>query len=441
MTNEIVCPHCKTAFTVDEAGYAAIVQQVRGKEFDRELHARLAGAEREKQAALEVADKEAKRAQLEATAELEARIATLTEQLIAKQREQDAAEKAKQQELKLAEQEAAKAASEASAAKDIEIERLKAALASKQTEQKLAVTEAVTGLEKQNAELASKLALAAAEQQNEQQSLKQGYELQIRSLSEEIERQKQLKAKLSTKMVGETLEQHCEIEFNSVRSMAFPRATFEKDNDASGGTKGDFIFRDFDENGIEIVSIMFEMKNENETTATKRKNIDFLDKLDKDRRAKNCEYAVLVSLLEAESELYNRGIVDLSHVHEKTFVVRPQFFVPLIGLLRNAGLSALGYKNELELVRQQEVDLTSFEGKLEDFKVGFARNFDLATRQSSDAIDAIDKAIASLEKTKQALLKSNNNLRLANDKLQDVSVKRLTRGNPTMAQKFKELEG
>lgn len=440
MTNEIVCPHCHKAFTVDEAGYAAIVQQVRGKEFDKELHARLESAEREKQAALELAEKDAKRAQLEAQAELEKRVAALTEQLASKQREQEAAEKAKAQEFKIAEQEAAKAALEASAAKDAEIERLKAELAAKQTEQKLAVTEAVAALEQQKTALETQLALAEAEQKNEQQSLKQSYELQIRTLNDEIERQKELKAKLSTKMVGETLEQHCEIEFNSVRSMAFPRATFEKDNDASGGTKGDFIFRDFDENGTEIVSIMFEMKNENETTATKRKNDDFLDKLDKDRRAKNCEYAVLVSLLEAESELYNRGIVDKSHVYPKMFVVRPQFFLPLIGLLRNAGLNALGYKNELELVRQQEVDLTNFEGKLEDFKVGFARNFDLATRQSTDAIEAIDKAIAQLEKTKQSLLKSNNNLRLANDKLQDVSVKRLTRGNPTMAQKFKELE-
>ncbi len=390
---EIVCPHCGQAFTVDEAGYAAIVQQVRTAEFERDLHKRLEAAEREKQQALELHEKQA--------------------------------------ELSLA---------SATSSKDEQIALLKAQLESKATEQKLAVTEAVVLIQQEKVELESKLMLAEVQQQNEQNTLKIGYEQRISTLTDEIERIRDMKARLSTKMVGESLEQHCEDEFNRIRATAFPRAYFEKDNDASSGSKGDFVFRDFDEHGTEIVSIMFEMKNENETTATKKKNDDFLRELDKDRNEKGCEYAVLVSLLEADSELYNGGIVEKSHLYPKMYVVRPQFFLPIISVLRNAGLNAVGYKHELEQVRQQNIDVTNFENELDAFKLAFSKNYDLASRQFDDAIKQIDKAIDQLEKVKKALTGSERNLRLANDKAQDVSIKKLTRGNPTMADKFKELQ-
>ena len=295
-------------------------------------------------------------------------------------------------------------------------------------------------MEKQRDELKSGLERVALEKQLAEKSLKDKYETQIKDRDDAIERLRDMKARLSTKMVGETLEQHCETEFNRVRAMAFPRAYFEKDNDARSGSKGDYIFRDLDESGTEIVSIMFEMKNESDRTATKNRNEDFLKELDKDRTEKGCEYAVLVSLLEPDSELYNTGIVDVFHRHPKMYVVRPQFFLPIITLLRNAAMNSLKYKSELALVRAQNIDITNFENELETFKAGFGKNYDLASRRFQTAIDEIDKSIDHLQKTKEALLGTDRNLRLANDKAQDVTIKKLTRGNQTMANKFAELK-
>ncbi|MFC1626361.1 DUF2130 domain-containing protein [Pseudomonadota bacterium] len=391
--NEIKCPNCGKAFKIDEAGYADILKQVRNSEFEQQLQERLELAEREKQNAVELA---------------KAKIAS---------------------ELQTA-----------SAKKDAEIQDLKAKLDNIQVAQKLTITEAVNAVEKERDSLKSDLERAQLEKQVAEKSLKDKYETQIKDRDDAIERLRDMKARLSTKMVGETLEQHCETEFNRIRATAFPKAYFEKDNDARAGSKGDYIFRDLDEAGIESVSIMFEMKNENDETATKKKNEDFLKELDKDRVEKGCEYAVLVSLLEPDSELYNSGIVDVSHRYPKMYVIRPQFFIPIITLLRNAAQNSLEYKSELALVKAQNIDITNFESELESFKSGFARNYDLASRKFKTAIDEIDKTITHLQKTKEALLGSENNLRLANNKADDLTVKKLTKGNPTMAAKFAELK-
>ncbi|MDY7800497.1 DUF2130 domain-containing protein [Aeromonas caviae] len=324
--------------------------------------------------------------------------------------------------------------------KDAEIQSLQAKLDAGKVAQQLALTQALSVVEKERDELKSGLERAAMEKLLAETALKDKYETQLKDRDDAIERLKDLKAKLSTKMVGETLEQHCEIEFNRLRSTAFPLAYFEKDNDARTGSKGDFIFRDLDETGTEIVSIMFEMKNENDETATKKKNEDFLKELDKDRNEKGCEYAVLVSLLEPDNELYNAGIVDVFHRYPKMYVVRPQFFIPIITLLRNAAMKSLQYKTELALVRSQNIDITNFENQLDSFKDAFGKNYDLAARRFKTAIDEIDKSIDHLQKTKDALLGADRNLRLANDKAQDVTIKKLTRGNPTMAAKFAELK-
>ena len=307
-------------------------------------------------------------------------------------------------------------------------------------QRQLAVVEAVNSVEKERDDLRNALSQTELKHQLASQSMKDRYEIQIQDRDQAIERLRDMKARLSTKMVGETLEQHCETEFNRIRAAAFPRAYFEKDNDARSGSKGDYIFRDSDEEENEIISIMFEMKNEADTTATKKRNEDFLKELDKDRREKGCEYAVLVSLLEPDSELYNSGIVDVSHRFEKTYVIRPQFFIPFITLLRNAALKSLAYKAELALIKAQNIDVTNFENDLESFKNAFSRNYDLASRRFQTAIDEIDKSIDHLQKTKDALLGADRNLRLANDKAQDVTVKKLTRRNPTMAAKFAELQ-
>ncbi|WP_231755846.1 MULTISPECIES: DUF2130 domain-containing protein [unclassified Burkholderia] len=328
----------------------------------------------------------------------------------------------------------------AAATKDAEIQDLKAKLGAIEVAQKLAITEALSAVEKERDELKSGLERAELEMQLAEKSLKDKYETQIKDRDDAIERLRDMKARLSTKMVGETLEQHCETEFNRIRATAFPRAYFEKDNDARTGSKGDYIFRDSDEAGTEIVSIMFEMKNESDRTATKSKNEDFLKELDKDRTEKGCEYAVLVSLLEPDSELYNTGIVDMFHRYPKMYVVRPQFFLPIITLLRNAAMNSLKYKSELALVKAQNIDITHFEADLGTFKTAFAKNYDLASRRFQTAIDEIDKSIDHLQKTKDALLGTDRNLRLANDKAQDVTIKKLTRGNPTMAAKFAELK-
>ena len=346
----------------------------------------------------------------------------------------------KQAASKLAEAKLANELQSAAATKDSEIQELKAKLNAGEVERRLAVTEAVSPVEKERDELKIGLKQAELEKELAEKSLKDKYETQIKDRDDSIERLRDMKARLSTKMVGETLEQHCETEFNLIRSTAFPRAYFEKDNDARTGSKGDYIFRDVDEAATEIVSIMFEMKNESDRTATKNKNEDFLKELDKDRSEKGCEYAVLVSLLEPDSELYNTGIVDVFHRYPKMYVVRPQFFLPIITLLRNAAMNSLKYKSELALVRAQNIDVTKFETELEAFKTGFAKNYDLASKRFQTAIDEIDKSIDHLQKTKEALLGTDRNLRLANDKAQDVTIKKLNRGNPTMAAKFAELK-
>jgi hypothetical protein len=342
--------------------------------------------------------------------------------------------------LELSDANLARELQETTATKDKEIQHLKAKLDATQLEQKIAITGAVGAVEKERDELKSGLKQAELEKQLAEKSLKDKYDTQIKDRDESIERLRDMKARLSTKMVGETLEQHCDTEFNRIRATAFPRAYFEKDNDARTGSKGDYIFRDSDEAGTEIVSIMFEMKNEIDTTATKKKNEDFLKELDKDRTEKGCEYAILVSLLEPDSELYNSGIVDMFHRFPKMYIVRPQFFLPIITLLRNAAMKSLEYKKELALVKAQSVDITNFENDLDKFKNAFAKNYDLASKKFQTAIDEIDKSIDHLQKTKDALLSTDRNLRLANDKSQDVTIKKLTRRNPTMAAKFDELD-
>jgi hypothetical protein len=334
---------------------------------------------------------------------------------------------------------AAELAAEA-AKRESEVERLTAALDSTELVRQLAVKDAVVEIEKERDQLKSGVEKVELEKQLLEAALKDKYETQIKDRDEAIERLRDMKARLSTKMVGETLEQHCEIEFNRLRATAFPCAYFEKDTDIRSGSKGDYIFRDFDEASMEFISVMFEMKNENDGTATKKKNEDFLKELDKDRNEKGCEYAILVSLLEPDSELYNGGIVDVSHRFPKMYVIRPQFFIPIITLLRNGALNSLTYKSELARVREQNIDITSFESELDEFRSGFARNYNLASRKFKTAIDEIDKTIDHLQKTKEALLGSENNLRLANNKADDLTIKKLTRGNPTMKAKFDEIE-
>ncbi|MDA8663045.1 DUF2130 domain-containing protein [Luminiphilus sp.] len=432
MSNKILCPNCQTAFTIDEAGYADIVRQVHGLEFDKALEERLAIAEREKLSEVELAVSKVRAEMQLASSEKDNFITELKTSLNSSETKRD---------LAIAEALAGVNQSNSSnlAAKDKLIHGLEAALAAGQIESQLAVSTAVSEVQKERDMLKSKLSEINLRSELNEKSLKDKYETQLKDRDDYIERLKDLKAKLSTKMVGETLEQHCDIEFNKIRATAFPNAYFEKDNDAKTGSKADFIFRDYDENGTEVLSIVFEMKNESDTTATKKKNEDFLKELDKDRVEKDCEYAILVSLLESESELYNSGIVDVSHRYSKMYVIRPQFFVPMITLLRNAALGSLEYKKELALVRSQNVDVTSFESDLDEFKSAFARNYDLASRKFQTAIDEIDKSIEHLQKTKDALLGTDRNLRLANNKAQDVTVKKLIKQNPTMTQKFKDL--
>ena len=461
--HEIICPHCQKAFKIDEAGYADILKQVRDGEFEKQLHERLELAEQDKRKAVELAQAElagelqkdaaAKDAEIQGLrsrleAEEVARKLAVTEALQAIEKERDAlanelgqAMQAKQAATELAESRLANELQKVATTKDTRIQELEARLGAVDLAQKLAITEAVSAIEKERDELKNGVERAELEKQLAEKSLKDKYETQIKDREEQIERLRDLKARLSTKMVGETLEQHCEIEFNRIRATAFPRAYFEKDNDARGGSKGDFIFRDNDEGGTEIVSIMFEMKNESDATATKKKNEDFLKELDKDRNEKGCEYAVMVSLLEPDSELYNAGIVDVFHRYPKMYVVRPQFFLPIITLLRNAAMNSLKYKSELALVKAQNIDITSFESDLDAFKSAFGKNYDLASKRFLTAIEEIDKSIDHLQKTKDALLGADRNLRLANDKAQDVTIKKLTRGNPTMAAKFAGLEG
>lgn len=459
---EVICPNCKKAFKVDESGYAEILQQVRDSEFKRQVHERLQLAEKEKQSAVELAKERVASEMQRETAARDAEIKGLRAKLEAEGRERDhvvasaisAVEKERDQlamQLKGLEQEKEVAArlvearmtqqlQQSVAQKNAEIQQLKARIDADEVSRKLAITEAVALAEKERDELKNSLKQAELEKQLAERSLKERYETQIRDRDDAIERLKEMKVRLSTKMVGETLEQHCETEFNRIRATAFARAYFEKDNDASTGSKGDYIFRDLDESGMEIVSIMFEMKNENDTTASKKKNEDFFRELDRDRTEKGCEYAVLVTLLEPESELYNSGIVDVFHRYPKMYVIRPQFFIPMITLLRNAAMNSISYKKELAIVKAQNIDVANFESDLEKFKSAFGRNYELATRKFQQAIDEIDKSISHLQKTKDALLGTDRNLRLANEKAQDVTIKKLTRKNPTMAARFAELD-
>ncbi len=421
--NEIICPNCKKAFKIDEAGFADILKQVRDQQFEDELKTRLHLAEKEKESAVKLA---------------EATIKNKLQEEIS-QKDKELAEFKSKNELAMAEK---------LNSKDAEISKLQAKIDNIEVEKKLAITEAVQKIEKERDNLTNEVKTKELEKQNLESTLKQTFtiELQqkdvlIRYKDEEIARVKEMKSKLSTKMIGETLEQHCETEFNKLRSIAFPNAYFEKDNDIKSGSKGDFIYREHDAEGNEIISIMFEMKNEGDETATKKKNEDFFKELDKDRSEKKCEYAVLVTMLESESELYNTGIVDVSHRFPKMYVVRPQFFISIITLLRNAALNSMQYKAELAKVRAQSIDVTNFEDKINKFKEGFAKNFDLASRKFQDAIEGIDKTINQLQKTKEALLSSENNLRLANQKTEDLTIKKLTHNNPTMKAKFDELGG
>lgn len=390
--HEIKCPHCGKSFTIDEAGYADILKQVRDEEFANALHERM-----------------------------------------------EAFEKAKVTEIALAESMVRESLQQSASQYEAEIATLKASVANNDTLQQLAIKNALAAVEKERDEAKSALQEEKLQGTIAQQELSNTLKSQIKSLDDEIVRLNEMRAKQSTKMVGESLEQHCEFQFESLRATAFPHAYFEKDNDASEGNKGDYIFRDLSESGVESVSIMFEMKNEIDTTKAKKKNADFFAKLDKDRNDKGCEYAILVSLLEPESELYNSGIVDVSHRYLKMYVIRPQFFIPMITLLRNASQNALGYKAELALVKSQNVDVTNFETELENFKSAFSRNYDLASRKFQDAVKQIDDAIKDLQKVKESLIGSERQLRLASDKANDVSIKKLTRNNPTMAQKFDEV--
>ena len=397
---EIKCPKCGEVFKVDESGYAAIVKQVRDDEFSKELESRQTQFESEKKNAVELAKFETEKEFNEKLNKKEAQIAELKNKIESFSKD-----------------------------KELEITKL---LADKDTE--------LAERKSQIAELKNEMAMTEKECKLKEQSMKEQYEERLRFKDEEIERYKDFKAKLSTKMLGETLEQHCELSFERLRATGFKSAYFGKDNDAKSGSKGDYIYRDYDSNGNELISIMFDMKNEADTTATKKKNTDFLKELNKDREEKGCEYAVLVSMLEADNELYNGGIVDMSHYYEKMYVIRPQFFIPMITILRNAALNSLEYRHELEVIKAQNIDVSNFEAAMNDFKDKFAKNYELASRKFKTAIEEIDKTIDHLQKTKEALLSSENNLRLANNKAEDLSIKKLTKNNPTMQAKFDALK-
>ena len=431
--HEIKCPHCHTAFTINEASYADILNQVRTQEFQAEVHERLAQAQAQAKSELAAQQAQDKQQYSQTLAQKEAQIAELAHQL---------ANHEKDNQLALANLSGSLKSELAEKARQItELQAQNQALAQRMTlERELAIREALAAKERELTELAAQLQLRDSQNQLAQNALRERYEIQPKHKDEEVAFYKDFKARQSTKMVGESLEAHCETEFNRIRAMAFPQAQFGKDNDAAGGSKGDYIFREQDGAGNEIVSIMFEMKNENDETATKKKNEHFFKELDKDRREKNCEYAVLVSLLESDSELYNGGIVDVSHAYPKMYVVRPQFFIPIISLLRNAGLNALKYRQEVAAMREQHIDITNFENELDDFREKFGRNYRLASEKFQAAIKHIDDTIRHLEKTKADLLGAENNLRLANNKAEELTVKKLTRKNPTMKAKVDALK-
>lgn len=418
---EIKCPKCGEVFQVDESGYAAIVKQVRDTEFEKEIKQRESSFETEKKNAVDIA-----------VAKLAGEKDKLIAELTAKLDTQKA-------ETKIEAEKVASDKDKLIAEKEFEILKLKGELELSKTNTDLSVKNAVSDKDAKILELESQIKLSKSEWDLKEKSIMERHTEQLKLKDDEIAYYKDFKSRQSTKMVGESLEQHCEIEFNKLRATAFQSAYFEKDNDARTGSKGDFIYRESSDDGVEFISIMFEMKNEMDTTATKHKNEDFFKELDKDRKEKNCEYAVLVSMLESDNEYYNTGIVDVSHKYEKMYVVRPQFFIPIITLLRNAAINSLKYKRELAVIRNQNIDITHFEEDINDFKDKFSRNFRLASEKFQKAIDEIDKTIDHLQKTKEALLSSENNLRLANNKAEDLSIKKLTKNNPTMAQKFEEL--
>lgn len=420
--NEIKCPNCGEVFTVNESQYSELLSQVRTAEFDKEIHARI---EQE----LALAEQKSQNAQQALLSQKEQEISNLQSQIAQFETQQELAKKEAEQAASLQLQE-----------KDKEVQQLESQLTTLRLEHENQLQKTLSALEKERDEVKNQLVLQEKEAALAQTSLKERYEVELRQKDETIEFYKDFKAKQSTKMIGESLEQHCEYEFNKNRMAMFPRAEFGKDNDTRTGSKGDYIYREVDENGVEILSIMFEMKNEGDETATKKKNEHFFKELDKDRSEKSCEYAILVTLLEADSELYNSGIVDVSYVYEKMYVIRPQFFLPMITLLRNAALNSLQYKQELALVREQNIDITHFEEDLDAFKVAFAKNYQSASTNFGKAIEEIDKAIRRMEEIKKFLTTSENQLRLANNKLDDVSVKKLTRKNPTMKAKFEALK-
>ncbi len=429
MSNEIKCPKCGEMFKVDEIAYGMIVKQVKNMEFAKELKKRQEQFEKDKLNAIEKAVSETEKSFIANIALKETEIAKLkadikSEQILMKSE-----------------------INEIVIQKDKEVSALKNKLNTFNKDKELEIANIVTNMSNKLAaqenfilKITSENELAEKEYLLREQFLKEQYEERLRFKDEEIARYKDFRAKLSTKMVGESLEQHCETEFNKLRATGFKGTYFEKDNEVRAGSKGDYIFRDFDSDRNEYISIMFEMKNETDTTSKKRRNEDFLKELDKDRKEKGCEYAILVSMLEPENELYNSGIVDVSHKYPKMYVIRPQFFIPIITMLRNAALNSLGYKRELALIKAQNIDVSNFEAAMNDFKEKFSKNYQLASRKFKTAIDEIDKTIEHLQKTKEALLSSENNLRLANNKAEELSIKRLTKNNPTMKAKFAELE-
>ena len=440
---QIKCPKCGEVFQVDEAGYAAIVKQVRDKEFQKEVEKQEKALTDAKESAVKLAVSEAETKKEGEIAALKQKLAVLTAEREAEKQRIAAEAEAEKNRLE-AERDAERIRLAAEqekllSEKEREIERLSGKLEAEQREAETRIAAALSEKNSEIQKLRNDLELEKKESELKEKSLQERHAQELKSKDVQIDFYKDLKAKQSTKMVGETLEQHCETEFNKLRAVAFPNAYFEKDNDASGGTKGDYIFRELAEDGSELLSIMFEMKNELDETATKHKNEDFFKKLDKDRREKGCEYAVLVSLLEADSELYNAGIVDVSYRYEKMYVIRPQFFIPMISLLRNAAKNALSYKQQLAVARSQSIDITNFENEMNAFKDRFGRNYRLASEKFQTAIDEIDKTIDHLQKTKAALLSSENNLRLANDKAQELSIKKLTKNSPTMRERFEAL--
>ncbi len=427
--NQIKCPNCGKEFTIDEASYADIATQIRNKEFHQEMHDKLEQIRKQNEKDIVIEKSKIESNYKELLSKKQQELELLNQKLISTEDVKNLAIITAEGKYK-----------DQVTNKDKKILELQAKIEGLNKDKELEKQSALSKIEKELIEMRNLLELEKKQKEIEKSSIEEKYKEQLKIKDETIAFYKDFKARQSTKMLGESLEQHCEIVFNQIRTVAFPNAIFEKDNDSKLGSKGDYIYRETDENGNEIISIMFEMKNENDTTATKKKNKDFFKELDKDRNQKQCEYAILVSLLERDDELYNNGIVDVSYEYPKMFVIRPQFFIPIISILRNSSMNSLKYKQEVALMRKQNIDITNFEEHLETFKAGFARNYDLASRKFKTAIDEIDKTIERLKKTKDALLSSENNLRLANDKAENLTLKKLLKNNPTMQEKFDALD-